>query len=95
MWKAAHDYSVIGPGCEGWSNTNEFSWNQSSANEAGKVFYTINVSEPNSLYTIHAGDRILKSKSNKNGVLTFEVKSGKETFRITKYLNLSQLNKIQ
>lgn len=68
---------------EKW-DTDEFSWNQSSANEAGKVFYTINVSEPNSLYTIHAGDRILKSKSDKNGVLTFEVKSGKETFRITK-----------
>ena len=46
--------------------------------EQGKISYSMNVSGADSFYTILYGTTSMKGKSDKNGVLKFEVKSGKE-----------------
>jgi hypothetical protein len=74
-----------------WDN-NEFNWNQTSENERGKVSYSINVSETGSFFTIYDGATIIKSKSDKNGMLKFVVKSDAKTIRVIKNLNISQYN---
>lgn len=73
-------------------NTEEYTWIQTSENERGKISYSINVSGINSYYNIYYGDTVIKSKSDKNGVLKFGVKSDAKTIRVTKNLNVSQLN---
>jgi len=56
---------------------NEYNWLQSSTNEQGKISYIMHVPEADSFYTIFYGNTSINGKSDKNGVLKFEVKSGK------------------
>ena len=73
----------------------EYNWIQSSKNELGKILYTIDVSATDSSYTIYDGGTIIKSKSDKNGVLKFGVKSNAKTIKVTKNLNISELNNLK
>ena len=60
----------------------EFTWLQSSENEKGKVTYLLQVSKPDSVYSVYDGNRMLTIKSDKNGVLKFEVKTGVKTISV-------------
>ena len=60
----------------------EKSWLQSSADEKGKVTYIIPVSKANSYYTVYDGETSIKSKSDTNGVLKLELKSGNKMITI-------------
>jgi hypothetical protein len=59
-----------------------YTWLQSSANEQGKVSYLIKVPRADSFYTINDGSRSIRAKSDKNGFLKFEIKSGNKTITI-------------
>jgi len=59
-------------------NADEYNWLQSSTSDLGKVSYIMNVTEADTFYTINFGNTSMNGKSNKNGVLKFEVKSGKD-----------------
>ena len=72
---------------EKW-DSDEYSWMQSSANEQGKISYVINVSFPDSFYTISDGDKKMNSKSDNNGELKFDVKSGNKTISLSRNINL-------
>jgi hypothetical protein len=61
----------------------EYTWIQSSKNEQGKVTYFINLSGANSFYTFYDGNRSMTGRSDNNGVLKLEVKSGKEPVVLT------------
>jgi len=63
-------------------DTGEFTWLQSSENEKGKVTYLLQVSKPDSVYSVYDGNRMLTIKSDKNGVLKFEVKTGVKTISV-------------
>ena len=64
-----------------WDN-GEFSWNQLSNNETGKISYNINVSNAGKEYTVSDGIKSWKLKSDKNGFLKFELKSGNKLLTI-------------
>jgi hypothetical protein len=66
---------------ENW-NADEYNWFQSSATGQGKISYSLNVSRADSFYTILYGATGMNGKSDKNGVLKFEVKSDKERIHI-------------
>lgn len=72
--------------------TDEYNWIQSSKNELGKILYSINVSATDNSYTIYDGDTIIKSKSDKNGVLKFGVESKAKTIKVTKNPEISEFN---
>ncbi len=57
-------------------DADEFTWNQLSNNETGKISYNIYVLKANKEYTVSDGIKSWKLKSNKNGFLEFELKSG-------------------
>ena len=60
----------------------EYNWLQSSSEEQGKVSYIINVPAANSLYTIWFGNMSMNAKSDKSGILKFEVKSGRNPVKL-------------
>lgn len=60
----------------------EFIWNQLSNNETGKISYNINVSNSSKEYTVSDGAKNWKLKSDKNGFLEFELKSGNKLVTI-------------
>jgi hypothetical protein len=63
-------------------DSGEYSWLQSSTEEKGKVVYALNVSKPDSFYTLSDGIKTTKVKSDKTGILQFEVKSGNKTISL-------------
>jgi hypothetical protein len=63
-------------------DSSDFSWLQSSTNEKGKVWYTLNVSKSDSFYTLSDGIKTTKVKSDKTGILRFEIKSGNKTISL-------------
>jgi hypothetical protein len=63
-------------------DADEYSWLQSSTNEKGKVYYIINVSEANCFYTIYFGNSSMSGKSDKNGILEFEVRSSENKITV-------------
>jgi hypothetical protein len=65
-----------------WDATG-YSWLQSSTKDQGKISYILNVSKPNGFCTVYDGHRSTNIKSDKNGVLKFEVNSSKETITLT------------
>jgi hypothetical protein len=72
---------------EKW-NSDEYSWLQSSTSEKGKVSYTIHVANANTLYTIYDGVKNRNSKSDKDGLLKFEVKTSKNAIPLKVRLNM-------
>ena len=63
-------------------DTEEYIWNQSSKNETEKITYNIHVSDTNRDYTVYDGIKSSKYKSDQNGVLRFELKSGDKRITI-------------
>jgi hypothetical protein len=63
-------------------DTDEYTWKQSSENERGKITYNIQVSEINRNYTVFDGNKSIKLKSDKNGVLKFDLNSGDKLISI-------------
>jgi hypothetical protein len=59
-------------------NADEFNWLQSSSTEKGTVSYILHVSQPNSIYAISDGSKSMNVKSDKDGLLKFEVRTNKE-----------------
>jgi hypothetical protein len=59
-----------------------YSWTQSSVNQKEKVSYSIRVARPGSFYTVTDGTKITKVKSEKDGILKFESKSGDKTITV-------------
>ena len=53
-------------------DADEFTWLQSSANEKGKISYTIHVPEADRYYIISDGNKSAECKSDRNGLLKFE-----------------------
>jgi hypothetical protein len=60
----------------------EYTWLQSSENEKGNVTYILPVLRSVEGYTVYDGTRTIKIKSDKNGVLKFQVKSGVKTISV-------------
>jgi hypothetical protein len=63
--------------------TDEYSWLQSSTNDHGNVSYTMIVPGKNCSFTVRQSNNIMNVKSNQDGVLKFEIKSGKKTVVMT------------
>jgi hypothetical protein len=63
-------------------DVDEFTWNQLTNNETGKISYSINVSKANIDYSVSDGIKSWKLKSDKNGLLRFELKSGNKLVTI-------------
>jgi hypothetical protein len=60
----------------------EYTWLQSSENEKGNVTYILPVLRSVEGYTVYDGNRTIKIKSDKNGILKFQVKSGVKTISV-------------
>lgn len=60
----------------------EFIWLQSSENEKGKVTYLLRVPKAESAYSVYDGNSTLSIKSDKNGVLKFDVKTGVKSISV-------------
>ena len=56
-------------------DADECSWFQSSTNDKRKISYTINLLKANSLYTLNYDNKSINFKSDKNGVLNFDINS--------------------
>jgi len=59
-----------------WSD-DEFLWNQYSTNEKGKISYIVHVAEADSFYTISDGNKNIECKSDRNGLLKFDMECSK------------------
>ena len=64
-------------------DSDEYTFLQSTINEQCKVSYLIKVTEADSFYSIYDGTSSMNVKSDKNGVLKFNVKSGKKKVPLT------------
>lgn len=63
-------------------NADEYAWLQNSGAVNGKVSYVLHVSKTNSLYSINDGNKTMKAKSDKDGLLKFEVKTNKTEMHV-------------
>ena len=69
-------------------NADEFNWIQSSAGESGSVSYTLRVSKPTTIYSIFDGIKSIQVKSDKDGLLKFDVNSNKNEVHLKIHLAL-------
>jgi len=71
-------------------DADENSWIQSSTSEKAKISYIVSVPKANEIYTIYEGNKKLSSKSDKTGVLKFEVNKSNQALSIKIELNGSK-----
>jgi hypothetical protein len=75
-------------------NADEYAWLQNSGVVKGKVLYVLHVLKPNSLYIIQDGNKTMKARSDKDGLLKFGVKTNGQEKHLIISLNSIQTKKI-
>jgi len=64
-------------------DADEYNWLQYSNNDKGKTSYTLNGLKVNSFYTIIFDNKSINAKSDKNGVLHFDINSNNKFVTLT------------
>ena len=69
-------------------NPDEYTWVQSSTGDNRTVSYTLRVSKPTTIYSIFDDIKSIQVKSDKDGLLKFDVNSNKNEVHLKIHLAL-------